>query len=89
METEYYKKTNLNKMERIWIGHGNLWKEEDGDMPTCSFCNKDIDGCKGFLGDSSFDDFQCCEKTECRLSLAEQALTEIEIEEEEEEESYE
>ncbi len=65
---------------RTWIGHGNLWIEEDGDMPSCSYCNKTIE--ETSLGDAAFSDIQCCEEVECRLKLADNCLTEITLEKE-------
>lgn len=60
---------------RVWTGHGNLWIEQDGDMPSCSYCNKTIE--ETSLGDAAFSDIQCCKETECKLKLADDCLTEI------------
>ena len=67
--------SDAEKEPRIWEGHGNIWKEQDGDMPSCFYCNKTIE--ETSLGDAAFNDIQCCEEVECRLKLADDCLTEI------------
>ena len=63
---------------------------EDGEVPECSFCNRDYDEIVADgqeLQDTVVNYILCCEQDSCRLELAEQVLRgAIEEEDSEEEE---
>jgi len=60
---------------REWSGWGNLWSEEDGDIPFCDFCGKTID--QTDLFDAGVGDTQVCTSDKCRLLAVEHFIQEI------------
>ena len=59
--------------ERTWSSNGNIWN--DGDIPTCEYCNKTIDEV-GSLHETPYSGEVCCDDQECRETLLNNVLCE-------------
>lgn len=59
--------------ERTWSSNGNIWN--DGDVPSCNYCNKDIDEVYS-LHETPYSGELCCDNKECRETLLDNILCE-------------
>ena len=58
--------------DRVFESNGMLWNE--GDIPACSYCNRDFDEVES-LHETPFSGDTCCEQQECREQLLENVLS--------------
>ena len=59
--------------ERTWSSNGMIWN--DGDIPTCNYCNKTIDEVSS-LHETPYSGEVCCDDQECRETLLNNILCE-------------
>lgn len=69
-------------MKRTFESNGMIW--DDGEIPACSYCGRNIDEADG-LWETPYSGQLCCEDKECRIQLADESC-EREVEETTEEE---
>tara|TARA_R110000751_G_scaffold70984_2_gene143620 strand:+ start:396 stop:611 length:216 start_codon:yes stop_codon:yes gene_type:complete len=61
------------RKERVFESDGMLWN--DGDIPKCSYCDRDYDQVET-LHETPFSGGVCCEQSTCRYSLIDEVLSE-------------